>query len=98
MLLAKVVGNIVATQKAPRLQGMKLLCLQPCVPQGEGFIPSGATLVAVDFLGAGEGAFVLVTQGSSARLAQNQKDCPVDAVIVGIVDQAEMGGKPLEKP
>jgi ethanolamine utilization protein EutN len=55
-------------------------------------------VVAVDSVGAGVGECVLFTQGSSARLTPATKDAPVDAVIVGIVDTVEVGGKALEKP
>jgi ethanolamine utilization protein EutN len=55
-------------------------------------------VVAVDSVGAGIGECVLFTQGSSARLTPATRDAPVDAVIVGIVDVIEVGGKALEKP
>jgi microcompartment protein CcmK/EutM len=49
-------------------------------------------------VGAGEGALVLFTQGSSARLTESTKDSPVDAVIIGIVDTVEMGGQAVPAP
>jgi microcompartment protein CcmK/EutM len=98
MFLAKVIGNVVATQKAARFQGMKLLLIQPHVNKDEGLRPSGSSVVAVDSVGAGEGELVLFTQGSSARLTPTTKEAPVDAVIVGIVDSVEVGGRKLEKP
>jgi ethanolamine utilization protein EutN len=96
VFLARVVGSVVSTQKNLRCQGMKLLLIQPHITQGERLVSSGSSVVAVDTVGAGEGALVLFTQGSSARLTETTKDSPVDAVIIGIVDTVEMGGKPIE--
>ncbi len=96
--MAKVVGNVVATQKNPRFQGMKLLLVQPYVTSEQALAPSGSSIVAVDSVGAGEGELVLFTQGSSARLTPATKEAPVDAVIVGIVDCVEVGGRLLERP
>ena len=98
MFLGKVIGNVVSTQKNPRFQGMKLQLDQPYISKGEELVSSGSTVVAVDSVGAGEGELIMFTQGSSARLTENTKDKPVDAVIVGIVDTVEVGGKRLEKP
>jgi microcompartment protein CcmK/EutM len=98
MFLAKVIGNVVSTQKNARCQGMKLLLIQPHVTQGERIVSSGSSVVAVDTVGAGEGAVILFTQGSSARLTESTKDSPVDAVIIGIVDTVEMGGKSITLP
>jgi ethanolamine utilization protein EutN len=96
--LAKVMGNVVATQKNDRFRGMKLLLVQPYVSKGEALAPSGGSVVAVDSVGAGLEELVLFTQGSSARLTPATRDAPVDAVIVGIVDTVEAGGRRLEKP
>lgn len=98
MFLAKVIGNVVATQKHPRFQGMKLLLIQPYITRDEQLVQSGSSIVAVDSVGAGEGELVMFTQGSSARLTDSTRECPVDAVIIGIVDTVELGGKRLEKP
>jgi ethanolamine utilization protein EutN len=98
MFLAKVVGNVVATQKHRAFQGSKLLLLQPVVAQQGVLVPSGSSVVAVDGVGAGLGEFVMFTQGSSARLAAPSKDTPVDAVVVGIVDHVEVEGTKLERP
>jgi microcompartment protein CcmK/EutM len=98
MFLAKVIGNVVSTQKNPRFQGMKLLLIQPYITRDGTLIVSGSSVVAVDSVGAGEGEFVLFTQGSSARLTDATKDSPVDAVIIGIVDTVEVAGRKLEKP
>lgn len=94
MILARVEGSIVATKKNPKMTGSKLLVVRPMVvdsPTAREFKPGGSTLVAVDALGAGEGELVLVVQGSSARLAAEDKDSPVDAVVVGIVDTVDLG-------
>ncbi len=98
MFLAKVIGNVVATQKNEKFEGMKLLLLQPYIHKDRALVPSGSSVVAIDTVGAGTGECVLFTQGSSARLTQTTKDSPVDAVIVGIVDTVEVDGAQVEKP
>ena len=92
MLIAKVVGTVVATRKDERLVSNKLLVVRPVDPAGA---PEGNHLVAVDTVDAGFGETVLVVSGSSARMASGMKDCPVDAAIVGIVDSIEVreGGR-----
>ena len=87
MILAKIVGTVVATRKDERLVSNKLLVVRPMSPQGK---PEGSYLVAVDTVDAGVGETVLVVSGSSARMAAGMKDCPVDAAIVGIVDSIEI--------
>jgi ethanolamine utilization protein EutN len=87
MLLAKIVGTVVATRKDPRLVSNKLMVVQPVDPLGQS---EGHYLVAVDTVDAGVGETVLVVSGSSARMASGLKDCPVDAAIVGIVDTVEI--------
>ena len=88
MILAKVVGTVVATHKDARLVGSKLLLVQPVLPDGE---PRGAQLVAVDTVDAGAAETVLIVSGSSARMAAGLADRPVDAAIVGIVDVVDTG-------
>jgi ethanolamine utilization protein EutN len=83
MILAKIVGTVVATRKDERLVSNKLLIARPMDPHGT---PEGSFLVAVDTVDAGVGETVLIVSGSSARMASGMKDCPVDAVVVGIVD------------
>ena len=87
MLLAKVVGTVVATRKDPRLVSNKLMVVRGVDPGGKA---EGNYLVAVDTVDAGVGETVLVVSGSSARMASGLKDSPVDAAIVGIVDAVEM--------
>lgn len=101
MILARVEGSVVSTKKNPKLQGSRLVFVRPLVadsPQAAELKAAGSTLVATDPLGAGEGAVVLVVQGSSARLGAEDKDQPVDAVIIGIVDTVDLGrGRTLYK-
>jgi microcompartment protein CcmK/EutM len=87
MILAKVVGTVVATRKDPRLVSSKLLVARPMDPTGN---TEGSYLVAIDTVEAGFGETVLIVSGSSARMASGLKDCPVDAAIVGIVDNVEV--------
>jgi len=87
MLLARVMGTVVATRKDERLLGKKLLVCRPVNPQGEA---EGGFFVAVDTVGAGVKEMVLVVSGSSARMAANFKESPVDSAIVGIVDEVRM--------
>lgn len=96
MFLAKVEGAVVATKKDPAMNGRKLLLLRPQLVDEKDpakFRPGANTIVAVDSVGAGVGEMVLFCQGSSARLAPNLKDAPVDAVIIGIVDTVDVLGK-----
>jgi microcompartment protein CcmK/EutM len=87
VILAKVVGTVVATRKDPRLVSTKLLIARAVDPRGKA---DGNYLVAVDTVDAGFGETVLIVSGSSARMASGLKDCPVDAAIVGIVDMVEI--------
>jgi ethanolamine utilization protein EutN len=90
MLLARVVGTVVATRKDPRLDGKKLLVLRYVSPEGK---DEAGYVVAVDTVGAGFREKVLAVAGSSARMAQGCKDCPVDTAVVGIIDNIEIDGK-----
>jgi ethanolamine utilization protein EutN len=87
MILAKVVGTVVATRKDERLVSTKLLVARPVDPAGA---VDGNYLVAVDTVDAGVGEMVLIVSGSSARMAAGLKDCPVDAAIVGIIDAVDV--------
>lgn len=87
MILARVVGTVVATRKDERLTGAKLLVVRAVDPHGK---DEAAYMVAVDTVDAGPRDRVLVVQGSSARMASGLKDCPVDAAIVGVVDAVEV--------
>ena len=87
MIVAKIVGTVVATRKDERLVSNKLLVARAVDPRGK---VEGGYLVAVDTVDAGVGETVLIVSGSSARMASGMKDCPVDAAIVGIVDSVEV--------
>ena len=104
MFLARVTGNVVASQKDKTLNGQKLLVVEPlnvkydeatAAPAALG--NTGRAIVAIDVVGAGDGQLVLVVQGSSARMTDVTKNLPADAVIVGIVDSAEYAGKTFFK-
>jgi microcompartment protein CcmK/EutM len=87
MLLAKIVGTVVATRKDPRLVSSKLMLARPIDPKGK---IEGNYLVAIDTVDAGIGETVLIVSGSSARMAAGLKDTPVDAAIVGIIDSVDL--------
>jgi len=87
MLLARIIGTVVATRKDPRLVSSKLLVAQPIDPRGKS---EGACVVAIDTVDAGVGETVLIVSGSSARMASGLKDCPVDAAVVGIIDTIDL--------
>src|SRR5512145_235329 len=89
MILARIVGTVVATHKDERLVSSKLLIARPVDPHGK---TEGTYLVAVDTVDAGFGETVLIVSGSSARMASGLKDCPVDAAIVGIIDRIDVPG------
>lgn len=82
MLMGKVVGNIVSTRKNEDIVGSKILEIRLIKNQVE----TNEYIVAIDSVGAGIGENVLITTGSSARLALNNPSTPVDAVVVGIID------------
>ena len=86
MLIGKVINNIWSTRKDESLVGLKLMIVQvfDCPSYKE-----GRTLVAVDLIGAGIGERVLITQGSSARRMEGFNDVPIDAMIVGIIDEKQ---------
>lgn len=84
MLLGRIIGTVVATRKDPRLEGKKLLICRLIDPDGQ---DEKGYVIAVDTVDAGFKEEVLIVSGSSARMAQGCKDTPVDAAIVGIVDQ-----------
>lgn len=90
MKIAKVVGVAVSTEKAPRLENSKLLLVQDTDPAGK---PSGAIYIAQDMVGAGQGELVLLVEGSTARVASGDRENPVDAAIVGILDSLTVNEK-----
>ena len=87
MQICTVVGTVVSSHKNQKLEGAKLLLVQPETPAGE---PRGATLIAIDSVGAGVGERVLVViEGKAAGAALGKKAAAVDAAVIGIVDSVE---------
>ena len=82
MIVGKVVGSVVSTRKSDNLIGQKFMIVEP-VQHMKGSLNQ---LVAIDNIGAGVGEFVLVAQGSAARLGCGLDSAPIDAAIVGIID------------
>lgn len=98
MFIARVTGSVVSTQKVKSMTGHKLLVVEPYRLEGDerkSLITTGRTFIAVDALGAGENDYVLITQGSSARLTPQTKELPIDAVIIGIVDTVHIDKHPV---
>ncbi|HWL91941.1 MAG TPA: EutN/CcmL family microcompartment protein [Phycisphaerae bacterium] len=89
MILARVIGTVVATRKEESLSGLRLLMLRAIDVEGK---DTNTTVVAADAVGAGEGEVVLYASGSSARQTTATDKRPVDAVVMAIVDQWEVGG------
>jgi microcompartment protein CcmK/EutM len=83
MQLARVIGDVVITRKDENLEGLTLLVVQPLTPERE---PAGRPLVAVDAVGAGVGEEVFFVRGREASFPFYPREAPVDAGIVGIVD------------
>jgi ethanolamine utilization protein EutN len=83
VILARIVGTVVSTRKDSRLEGKKLLIVKPISPKGT---DEPGYLIAVDTVDAGFRETVLIVSGSSARMAAECKDRPIDAAIIGIVD------------
>ena len=90
MILGEVIGTVVATRKDENLSGMKFQIVKVV---DVNLNPTGNFVIAVDAVGAGYGEIVLCAQGSSARMTEKTQNRPVDAVIMGIVDTIEIGGK-----
>jgi ethanolamine utilization protein EutN/carbon dioxide concentrating mechanism protein CcmL len=92
MIFARVVGTVVSSQKDPNLGGKKLLLCREVDHEGK---PLKSYHVAVDAVQAGEGNLVLLSYGSSARMTEETKNAPIDAVIMAIIDNVQIthGGK-----
>jgi ethanolamine utilization protein EutN len=92
MQIGKVIGTVVSTQKNRKLEGAKLMLVQPIALDGE---PRGVALLAIDSVGAGIGERVLVViEGKAAGEALGQKAAAVDAAIIGIVDVLDYRDEP----
>ncbi|MCX7714152.1 MAG: EutN/CcmL family microcompartment protein [Clostridia bacterium] len=85
MIMGKVFGTVISTSKNSQLVGYKFMLVQHI--ENDALVDK--FLVAVDGVGAGIGEKVLVATGSAARLALDNKDAPVDAAIVGIIDEKQ---------
>jgi ethanolamine utilization protein EutN len=91
MIIGRVVGSVVSSCKAEKLQGKKLLIVQPL--DMISIEPDGKPVIAIDTVGSGKGEVVMVVSGSSARQTEITNGTPVDAAIIGIIDQIEIQGK-----
>lgn len=80
MIIGKVVGNVWATRKVDNLNGLKFMIVA---------LQAGASIVACDGIGAGIGDKVIITKGNSARKIVSFEEAPIDAVIIGIIDEGE---------
>ncbi|MBD8914558.1 MAG: EutN/CcmL family microcompartment protein [Lachnospiraceae bacterium] len=85
MIIGKVVGSLFSTRKNEKLVGNKFMIVEPV----EDMRSTGSRLVAIDVIGAGIGEYVLVAQGSAARIGCDMADAPIDAAIVGIIDEGQ---------
>lgn len=98
MFLARITGSVVSTQKIDSMVGQKLLIVEPLrvdETDQSSLKSTGRTFVVVDTVGAGEGEVVLCVQGSSARATPQTKPLPIDAAIIGIVDQVHVKSKSI---
>jgi len=92
MILGKIVGDVWSTKKNDKIHALRLLFVQPL---GKDLAPCGEMMIAADEIGAGMGEMVIVTQGAPAMQAFNKETLiPVDAVVIGIVDNLEIPEKP----
>ena len=88
MIIARVVGTVIATQKQEAHEGQKILLLQPLNLDGQ---PAGDVVVGLDAVDAGVGDRVLVVQeGFSAMTSVGHTESPIDAAVIGVVDQVEL--------
>lgn len=89
MILARVLGNIVATQKDHRYQNARIMLCQPVTPEGT---ETGATLLALDSVDAGAGDMVLIVQEGwgASTAATKEAGAAIDSAIVGIVDRVDL--------
>jgi ethanolamine utilization protein EutN len=83
MIIGRILGTVVSSQKDERLLGKKLLIVKPVNLDGS---DQNGYVVAVDTVGAGFHEKVIVVGGSSARMADGNKDCPIDSAIIGVID------------
>lgn len=94
MHIGRVIGTVVATRKDEKLIGSKLMITQPLDLE---LRPKGEPMIAVDTVGAGIGELVLYTTGTAGRIAARKLDAPIDASIVGIIDEIDIRDGLLNK-
>ena len=82
MLIGKVVGSVVSTRKSEKLIGNKFMIIELAEKMSQG----SSQMIAIDNIGAGIGEYVLVATGRAARIGSDMENAPVDAAIVGIID------------
>ena len=97
MILARVVGNVVATQKNERYAGARVMVCQPVTPTGE---ETGATLLALDSVDAGVGDTVLIVQEGwgASTAATGEQGAAIDSAIVGVVDRIDLLKEEAARP
>ncbi len=98
MFIGRITGSLISSQKVESMVGQKLLIVEPLrvnEKDQSDLKPTGRTFIVVDTVGAGEGEVVLCVQGSSARFTPQTKHLPIDAAIIGIVDQVHVGSKSI---
>ncbi|NLV89608.1 MAG: EutN/CcmL family microcompartment protein [Tissierellia bacterium] len=95
MLIGRVIGTVVATRKDEKLIGSKLMITQPLDLE---LNPKGDPIIAVDTVGAGIGELVVYTTGTAGRIAARKLDAPIDAAIIGIIDEMDFNKELLEGP
>ena len=87
MFIGRMKGSVVATRKLDSVVGQKLAVVEPYgIKDDKTLTPTGRALVTIDPLGAGQGQFVLVTQGGSARMTEMTAKMPIDCIVIGIID------------
>ena len=96
MLLGQVKGHVVSTAKVESLNGKKLMLVEVVSVREHGLVTTGREMVCIDAVQAGVGEFVIVVQGSSARIAPEFGKVPTDAVIIGIIDKLQAMGVDME--
>jgi len=91
MILARVLGNVVATQKNARYENSRVMLVQPINPDGT---PRGTTMLALDSVDSGEGDVVLVVQEgwAASTAATGEQGAAIDSAIVGVVDEVDLTG------
>lgn len=87
MQIGRIMGTVVATRKDERLIGTKLMITQPLDID---LSPKGEPLIAVDTVGAGIGELVIYAKGTASRIAANKLDAPIDASVIGIIDEMDI--------